>query len=80
MRDKAFFFVNLQLLRAYDTALVTRTVYTQTARQGLFRYVVGGANAPVGATTPPSVNLAGSAGSSACNATIADKLALHLFL
>ena len=46
MRDKAFFFVNLQLLRAYDTALVTRTVYTQAARQGCSRYVVGRANAP----------------------------------
>lgn len=48
LRDKAFFFTNLQLLRAYDTALVTRTVYTQAARTGLFRYVVGRANAPVG--------------------------------
>src|SRR3984893_316732 len=26
-KDKLFFFTNLQLLRAYDTALVTRTVY-----------------------------------------------------
>ena len=51
LRDKAFFFVNLQLLRAYDTALVTRTVYTQAARQGLFRYVVGRANAPAGTAT-----------------------------
>jgi hypothetical protein len=68
MRDKAFFFVNLQLLRAYDTALVTRTVYTQTARQGLYRYVVGQANAPVGANTPPSVNLAGSPVLPPCNA------------
>ncbi|HEY0048219.1 MAG TPA: carboxypeptidase regulatory-like domain-containing protein [Pyrinomonadaceae bacterium] len=41
LRDKAFFFVNLQMLRAYDTALVTRTVYTQQARQGIFRYVQG---------------------------------------
>lgn len=49
LKDKAFFFTNLQLLRAYDTALVTRTVYTQAARQGLFRYVVGRANAPAGA-------------------------------
>ena len=48
LRDKAFFFTNLQLLRAYDTALVTRTVYTATARQGLFRYVVGRANSPAG--------------------------------
>ncbi|MCM3904021.1 MAG: TonB-dependent receptor, partial [Pyrinomonadaceae bacterium] len=51
LRDKAFFFVNLQLLRAYDTALVARTVYTQAARQGLFRYVVGRANAPAGTAT-----------------------------
>jgi hypothetical protein len=69
MKDKAFFFVNLQLLRAYDTALVTRTVYTQTARQGLYRYVVGQQNAPVGASTPPSVNLAGAPVLPACNAS-----------
>ncbi len=66
MRDKAFFFVNLQLLRAYDTALVTRTVYTQAARQGLFRYVVGRANAPAGTTTP-SVNASGGAVLPVCN-------------
>ncbi len=51
LRDKAFFFANLQLLRAYDTALVTRTVYTPSARTGLFRYVVGRANAPAGTAT-----------------------------
>jgi len=67
MKDKAFFFVNLQLLRAYDTALVTRTVYTQAARQGLFRYVVGRANAPVGGTTPPSVDIAGNPVLPVCN-------------
>jgi hypothetical protein len=55
LRDKAFFFTNLQLLRAYDTALVTRTVYTETARQGIFRYVLQGQNAPAGTGTP-SVN------------------------
>jgi len=60
LKDKAFFFVNLQLLRAYDTALVTRTVYTQAARQGLFRYVVGRANAPSGTATP-SVDGSGNA-------------------
>src|SRR5262245_7263174 len=69
MRDKAFFFVNLQFLRAYDTALVTRTVYTQQARQGLFRYVVGRANAPVGGTTPASVDLSGAAVLPACIGT-----------
>src|SRR6476619_1238745 len=66
MRDKAFFFVNLQFLRAYDTALVTRTVYTQAARTGLFRYVVGRANAPAGTETP-SVNGNGDATLPACN-------------
>lgn len=59
MRDKAFFFVNLQLLRAYDTALVSRTVYTQAARQGLFRYVVGRANSPANTGTA-SVDTAGN--------------------
>ncbi len=44
LRDKAFFFVNMQFLRASDTALVTRTVYTQSARQGIFRWVRGGVN------------------------------------
>jgi hypothetical protein len=50
LKDKAFFFVNLQLLRAYDTALVTRTVYTQSARAGLFRYIIrpAFANLPAG--------------------------------
>jgi hypothetical protein len=40
IKNKLLFFTNLQLLRAYDTALVTRTVYTPR-RAGLFRYVVG---------------------------------------
>ena len=40
-KDKLFFFTNLQLLRAYDTALVTRTVYTAAARAGLYRYIAG---------------------------------------
>lgn len=66
LRDKAFFFVNLQFLRAYDTALVTRTVYTQAARQGLFRYVVGRANAPAGTGTA-SVNGEGAAVLPNCN-------------
>jgi hypothetical protein len=65
LRDKAFFFTNLQLLRAYDTALVTRTVYTQAARQGLFRYVVGRANAPAGTGTA-AVNANGNAVLPAC--------------
>jgi len=66
MKDKAFFFTNLQLLRAYDTALVTRTVYTPSARAGLFRYVVGRANAPAGTATA-AVDGSGNALLPACN-------------
>lgn len=52
LKDKAFFFVNLQLLRANETRLVERTVYTPAARSGLFRYVQGGRNNPAGTGTP----------------------------
>jgi hypothetical protein len=53
VKDKLFFFTNLQLLRSYDTALVTRTVYTAQARAGLYRYRNDGvANAPAGAAAP----------------------------
>ncbi|MEO6655321.1 MAG: TonB-dependent receptor, partial [Pyrinomonadaceae bacterium] len=69
LRDKAFFFVNLQLLRAYDTALVTRTVYTASARTGLYRYVVGRANANAGSSTP-SVDATGAPVLPACSGTI----------
>jgi hypothetical protein len=69
LKDKAFFFMNLQFLRAYDTALVNRTVYTQTARTGLFRYVVGRANAPAGTSTA-AVDFAGNPILPACSATI----------
>lgn len=68
LKDKAFFFTNLQLLRAYDTALVTRTVYTQAARQGLFRYVVGRANAPSGVSTA-AVDAGGNPILPACSGT-----------
>jgi len=44
LRDKAFFFVNLQMLRANDALLQTRTVYTPMARQGIFRWIYGGTN------------------------------------
>ena len=44
MKDKAFFFLNLQMLRESDALLQTRTVYTPTARTGVFRWVYGGTN------------------------------------
>ncbi len=69
MRDKAFFFVNLQFLRATQTSLVERTVYTPEARSGLFRYVVGGQNNPAG-TTGASVNASGSPLLPNCGGTV----------
>ena len=66
LRDKAFFFTNLQLLRAYDTGLVTRTVYTQSARDGIFRYTVNGPNVPVGGNGTAVVNSAGGQLFGAC--------------
>ncbi len=50
LKDRAFFFVNLQFLRQTQAQLVQRTVYTQTARSGIFRYVRNGRNAPAGTT------------------------------
>jgi len=48
-RNKAFFFANIQRLAARESAQVDRTVYTQEARQGNFRYVRGGGrNLPAG--------------------------------
>lgn len=60
LKDKAFFFTNLQMLRATEQRLVQRTVYTPEARSGLFRYVRGGVNNPAGSTNP-SVNTSGAA-------------------
>jgi len=69
IKDRLFFFTNLQLLRAVDALLVTRTVYTQSARNGIFRYVVGGRNAPTGTTTP-SIDSSGNPVFPNCSATI----------
>ena len=43
-KNKTFFFTNLQLLRTSQSFFVNRTVYTQQARAGIYRYVVGGVN------------------------------------
>ncbi|HMO81461.1 MAG TPA: carboxypeptidase regulatory-like domain-containing protein [Pyrinomonadaceae bacterium] len=45
-RDRAFFFVNLQILRASDALIQTRTVYTQSVRNGVYRWLRGGQNGP----------------------------------
>ena len=49
-RNKTFFYGNLQMLRATVNREVTRTVYTEAARQGIWRYVIGGRNQPAGVT------------------------------
>jgi hypothetical protein len=49
---KTYFFSNIQLLRTQQGILTTRTVYTAQARQGLFRYRVGAANAAAGTSNP----------------------------
>lgn len=49
-KNKLFFFGNLQRLSARESAVVNRTVYTEQARQGIFRYVRGGRNLPAGVT------------------------------
>jgi hypothetical protein len=51
-KDKDFFFTNVQLLHALNSYLTTRTVFTNSAKQGLFRYVVGTGlrNGPYGST------------------------------
>ncbi len=69
LRDKAFFFVNLQFLKANDTGLVQRTVYTPEARAGIFRYVRGGRNNPAG-TTAASVDASGNPLFPNCSATV----------
>ncbi|HEX7177722.1 MAG TPA: carboxypeptidase regulatory-like domain-containing protein [Pyrinomonadaceae bacterium] len=44
-KNKTFFFVNMQLLRTTQAFFVNRTVYTEQARAGIFRYALGRANA-----------------------------------
>ena len=58
-KDKTFYFVNMQFLRTHETGTFTSSVYTASARKGLFRYVTGGRNQPSGvsgASVDPSGN------------------------
>ncbi|MDM7923840.1 MAG: TonB-dependent receptor [Pyrinomonadaceae bacterium] len=69
LRDRAFFFVNLQKLSAVETRLAQRTVYTESALNGTFRYIAGQRNAPAGTSTA-SVNPDGSPRYPACSASV----------
>jgi hypothetical protein len=48
IRNRTFFFANVQRLTARESAILDRTVYTQSARQGIWRYNRGGRNLPAG--------------------------------
>ncbi|HYN84927.1 MAG TPA: TonB-dependent receptor [Pyrinomonadaceae bacterium] len=69
IKNKTHFFTNLQLLRTSQSIARTRTVLTQTARQGLFRYVVGGRNNPAG-VSGASVDANGNPLFPACGGTV----------
>jgi hypothetical protein len=59
IKNHTFFFVNAQRLTALNSYQVVRTVYTDSARKGIFRYVIGGRNGSAGSATP-SVDAAGN--------------------
>ncbi len=48
IKNKLFYYANVQFLRARESGLTSRTVYTQQAREGIWRYVRGGRNLPAG--------------------------------
>ncbi|MDQ6665792.1 MAG: carboxypeptidase-like regulatory domain-containing protein, partial [Acidobacteriota bacterium] len=52
VKNRTFFFVNVQALTALNTNVTTRTVYTAQARQGILRYVNGGRNGAAGSSAP----------------------------
>jgi hypothetical protein len=52
IKNKTFYFLNVQLLHALNSPFLTRTVYTDTAKAGTFRYVIGGKNGAFGSTNP----------------------------
>jgi hypothetical protein len=59
IKNKTFFYFEIQALRARSSTLTTRTVFTATARQGILRYVKGGRNQPAG-TSAASVDASGN--------------------
>ncbi|MBC7924620.1 MAG: TonB-dependent receptor, partial [Bryobacteraceae bacterium] len=48
IKNKTFFYSNVQVLRARNSTLTNRTVLTEQARQGLLRYRIDGRNQPAG--------------------------------
>ena len=67
LRNKAFFFVNYQRLYATESRLVQRLVYTDTARQGIFRYAYGGGVNPANGRFVPGRNAPAGTSTDAAN-------------
>ena len=69
LKNRTFFFFNFQGQRQTRNSTVTRTVFTPTAKQGIFRYLVGGQNRPAG-VTGAVVDANGNALFPNCSATV----------
>ena len=50
IKNKLFYYGNIQFLNARESGLTSRTVYTASAKAGNWRYVKGGRNLPAGVT------------------------------
>ncbi len=48
IKNKLFYYGNLQILRTRESAVVNSTVYTKEAREGIWRYNRAGRNLPAG--------------------------------
>ena len=48
IKNKLFYYGNVQFLRTRESAVFSPIVYTKEAREGLWRYVKGGRNTPAG--------------------------------
>lgn len=59
IKNKLFYYGNVQFLRARESAVLDRSVFTQQAREGIWRYVRGGRNQPAG-TPAASVDASGN--------------------
>ena len=68
-KDRTFFFFNFQKQHQVSPFTRSRTVYTQQAKNGLFRYVVGGRNTAAG-LAGASVDSQGNPLLPACSATV----------
>ncbi len=69
LKNRTFFFFNFQGQRQTRFNTVTRTVFTPTAKQGIFRYRVGGQNGPAGGANAV-VDAAGTPIFPTCSGTV----------